>query len=83
VAESLAVWQDGMDGRRAALAVADKLEQLYVRMAMPIRLRDIDIPREDFRTLAAETVKNFNANAGARSQEAQIADAIKLLEAAY
>jgi alcohol dehydrogenase class IV len=83
VAESLAVWRDGMDGRQAALAVADKLEQLYVRTGMPIRLRDIDIPRDDFRTLAAETVKNFNANAGTRSQEAQIADALKLLEAAY
>jgi alcohol dehydrogenase class IV len=83
VAESLAVWRDGMDGRQAALAVADKLEQLYVRTGMPIRLRDIEIPREDFRALAAETVKNFNANAGTRSQEAQIADALKLLEAAY
>jgi hypothetical protein len=28
-------------------------------------------------------VKNFNANAGVRSQEAQIADALQLLEAAY
>jgi alcohol dehydrogenase class IV len=83
VAQSLAVWRDGMDGRQAALAVADKLEQLYVRTGMPIRLRDIDIPREDFGALAGETVKNFNANAGARSQEAQIADAMKLLEAAY
>jgi alcohol dehydrogenase class IV len=83
VAQSLAVWRDGMDDRQAAFAVADKLEQLYQRMGMPIRLRDIDVPREDFHTLAAETVKNFNANAGTRSQDAQIADALRLLEAAY
>ena len=83
VAQSLAVWRDGMDGRQAALAVADKLEQLYVRIGMPIRLRDIDIPRADFPAIAGETVKNFNANAGARSHEAQIGDAMTLLEAAY
>ena len=83
VAQSLAVWRDGMDGRAAALAVADRLEQLYLRMGMPIRLRDIAIPREDFPAIAAETVKNFNANAGARSSEAQVGDAMKLLQAAY
>ena len=83
VAESLAVWREGMDGQQAALAVADTLEQLYVGTGMPIRLRDIDVPREDFAKIAAETVKNFNANAGARSQETQIAEAMKLLEAAY
>ena len=83
VAEALSVWREGMDGRQAALAVADRLEQLYRGMGMPVRLRDIDVPREDFPTIAAETVKNFNANAGARSQEAQIAEAMRLLEAAY
>jgi alcohol dehydrogenase class IV len=83
VAEALEVWQDGMAARDAALAVADALEQLYRRMGMPTRLSQLDIPREDFPTIAAETVKNFNANAGARSQDAQIADALRLLEAAY
>ena len=83
VSEALGIWRDGMDGRAAALAVADMLEGLYPRLGMPIRLRDLDIPREDFAKIAGETVKNFNANAGARSQEAQIADAMRLLEAAY
>ena len=83
VAESLEVWRDGMAARDAALAVADRLEQLYDRMGMPTRLRQLDIPREDFPKIAGETVKNFNANAGARSQEAQIADALRLLEVAY
>lgn len=83
VAEALQVWQDGMDGRAAALAVADRLDALYRRQGMPVRLRDIEVPREDFPQIAAATVKNFNANAGARSPEQQIAEAMTLLEAAY
>ncbi len=83
VAEALEVWRAGMDGRAAALAVADRLDALYDRLGMPTRLRQLDIPREDFPKIAADTVKNFNANAGVRSQEDQIADALRLLEAAY
>ena len=83
VAEALEVWRAGMDGREAALAVADRLDALYDRLGMPTRVRQLDIPREDFPKIAADTVKNFNANAGARSPEAQIADALQLLEAAY
>lgn len=83
VAEALAVWRDGMDGGQAALAVAEKLEALYARNGMPTRLRQLDIPREDLRGIANETVKNFNANPGVRSAEDQIQDALRLLEAAY
>jgi len=83
VAEALEVWRPGMDGREAALAVADRLDAVYERLGMPTRVRQLDIPREDFPKIAADTVKNFNANAGARSPEAQIADALQLLEAAY
>ena len=83
VAEGLQVWRPEMDAQAAALAVADRLESLYARQAMPIRLRDLSIPRDDFPQIARETVKNFNANAGLRSQEAQISDALQLLEAAY
>ncbi len=83
VAEALGVWHGNMDARQAALAVADLLEALYTRMGMPTALRQLDIPRDDLRNIAAETVKNFNANAGARAPDAQIADALALLEAAY
>ncbi len=83
VAEALGVWHGNMDARQAALAVADLLEGLYTRMGMPTALRQLDIPRDDLRNIAAETVKNFNANAGARAPDAQIADALALLEAAY
>jgi len=83
IAERLGVWEDGMDARGAALAVADRLESLYERLGMPIRLRSLEIPRGDFPAIAAETVKNFNANAGLRAAEDRIALSLRLLEAAY
>ncbi|MBN9563759.1 MAG: iron-containing alcohol dehydrogenase [Alphaproteobacteria bacterium] len=83
VAEALEVWRDGMDARQAALAVADTLEALYTRIGVPTRLRQLDIPRNELPSIASETVKNFNANAGVRSAEDRIADAMRLLEAAY
>jgi alcohol dehydrogenase class IV len=83
VGQALEVWRDGMDGRQGALSVAARLEELYARIGMPTRLRQLGIPREDFRHIASETVKNFNANAGARSSEERIEDATRLLEAAY
>jgi alcohol dehydrogenase class IV len=83
VAQALEVWHDGMDARQAALAVADKLESLYSHVGVPTRLRQIDIPRDDLQAIANETVKNFNFNPGQRSAEDQIADALRLLEAAF
>jgi hypothetical protein len=50
---------------------------------MPTRLGQLGIPRGDLRSIADETVKNFNANAGARSAEERTAGALRLLEAAY
>jgi alcohol dehydrogenase class IV len=83
VAEVLGVWRDGMEAQHAALAVADALEALYTRVGVPTRLRQLDIPREDLHDIANETVKNFNANAGMRSPNEQISDAMRLLEVAY
>ena len=83
VAEALGVWHGNMDGRQAALSVADWLEDIYTRMGVPTRLRQLDIPRDDLRAIASETVKNFNANAGVRSSSDRIEDAARLLEAAY
>jgi alcohol dehydrogenase class IV len=83
VAEALEVWSDNMDARQAALAVADRLEALYSRVGAPTKLRQLDIPRDDIRAIANETVKNFNFNPGMRSAEDQIEDAVRLLEAAY
>jgi alcohol dehydrogenase class IV len=63
--------------------VADALEATYRRAGVPTRLRELDIPHEELAAVARETVKNFNANAGARSPEAQVGEALALLEAAY
>jgi len=83
VSAALGVWRDGMDERQAGSAVADALEGLYRRVGVPISLRELGIPREELPLIANQTVKNFNANAGARSAAEQIADATRLLEAAY
>jgi alcohol dehydrogenase class IV len=83
VARALDVWRDGMDGQQAALAVADRLEDIYARTGMPTRLRQLNIAWDDLQNIANETVKNFNANAGVRSAQEQIDDAMQLLETAW
>jgi len=83
VAEALDVWRDGMDANQSALAVADALEAVYTRVGVPTRVRQLQIPRQDLYIIANETTKNFNANAGMRSPQDQIDDAMRLLEAAY
>ena len=83
VAEALGVWRDGMDGKTAADAVAEKLEIIYMKAGVPTQLRQLDIPQDDLINIAKETVKNFNFNAGARSANDQIQDSLKLLEAAW
>jgi alcohol dehydrogenase class IV len=83
VAEALGVWRDGMDGKTAADAVAEKLEIIYTKAGVPTQLRQLDIPQYDLINIAKETVKNFNFNAGARSADDQIQDSLKLLEVAW
>jgi alcohol dehydrogenase class IV len=82
-AEALNVWQDGMDARRAADAVANALAQLYRDRGMPARLRDLKVAKDELPGIAAETVKNFNARASLRSPEERIANSLRLLEAAW
>jgi alcohol dehydrogenase class IV len=83
VAEVLGVWRDEMDARAAAMTVADTLDALYNRIGVPTRLRQLQIPHADLPAIASETVKNFNANAGARSDTERIEQAVRLLEAAW
>ena len=83
VAEALDVWEDGMAPREAVHAVADQLDRLYAHTGVPTRLRELRIERDDLIHVASETVKNFNANAGVRSAEEQIARSLELLEAAW
>jgi len=80
VAEAL-----GLGGSTKPLrpAIADELERLYRSVGMPIRLSEMNIPRSAIPLIAGQTVKNFNANAGVRSDGERIAAAERLLEAAY
>lgn len=83
VAEGLEVWQPDMSTQAAVVAVADRLETLYRQAGMPADLRSLGIAREDLPAVAALTVKNFNARAGERDPQAQIAAARALLDAAW
>jgi len=83
IAEELEVYKPGMTPRDMQMAIADGLEAFYTRVGMPVRVRDLGIPREDFPTLAKETIKVFNANAGMRDPEKQYQDALEVLEQAY
>lgn len=83
VAQALGLWSAGMGARDATLAIADAIEALYGRAGVPTRMRQLEIPREDLPLIARETVKNFNANAGARSEAEQVEDSLRLLEAAW
>ena len=80
VAEGLGL---NRDSKPIRLAIADELERLYRSVGMPIRLSEMNIPRSALPLIAGQTVKNFNANAGVRSESERIAAAQRLLEAAY
>lgn len=82
IAEALGVWQEGMAVADAAAATADALEALYRAIGMPTRLRELAIPEEDLPLLAQDTLKNFNANPGLRSDE-HVATMLALLQAAW
>ncbi len=82
-ARALDVWQDGMSPADAAAAIADGLERIYAEVGMPVRLRELPVPRDDLAKIAAETVKNFNASANLASPEARVANSLRVLEAAW
>jgi alcohol dehydrogenase class IV len=78
----LGVWRDGMSADAAAAATADALESLFRSIGTPIRVRELAIPEEDLPLLARDTLKNFNANAGSRS-ESYVDEMLQLLKAAW
>jgi alcohol dehydrogenase class IV len=67
IATALGVWQDGMSLETATAATADALESFYHSIGMPTRVRELEIPKTDLPLLAQDTLKNFNANPGLRS----------------
>lgn len=82
IAEALGVWREGMSSREAAEATADRLESIYRGIGMPTRVHELDIPQADLPVLAQDTLKNFNANPGLRSDDYQ-ERMLTLLQAAW
>jgi len=81
-AEALGVWREGMSASDANAASADALAAFYRSIGMPSRVSDLSIPRESLPLIAQDTLKNFNANPGARP-EGQAERMLALLEAAW
>jgi alcohol dehydrogenase class IV len=82
LATALGVWQDGMSAEAATQEAATALEAFYRSIDMPIRVRELNIPEADLPLLARDTLKNFNANPGLRS-DTYVDDMLRLLQAAW
>ena len=80
MAEALGV--AGRTPEAAAAAAADALAAAYRGIEMPSRVRDLGIPEAELPLLAADTLKNFNANRGARPGD-QVERMLALLRAAW
>ncbi len=83
VATAFGLWREGMSAQEGTHAVADAVDSLYQRVGVPTRMGELGIPREDLPQIARETTKNFNFNAGMRSEEEQVQDALDLMNAAW
>jgi alcohol dehydrogenase class IV len=82
LATALGVWQDGMSVTAATAATADALAAFYHSIGMPTRVRELEIPETDLPLLAQDTLKNFNANPGLRSED-YTHSMLQLLQAAW
>jgi alcohol dehydrogenase class IV len=82
IAEALGVWKEGMSSEAAAAATAEALESLFSSIGMPTRVRALDIAESELPLLARDTLKNFNANPGARSDD-YVGEMLQLLRAAW
>lgn len=69
IAGELGVWREGMSAAEGAQATADALDEFFSGIGMPVRLRELDIPKEELPLLAMDTLKNFNANPGDRPDD--------------
>jgi alcohol dehydrogenase class IV len=60
--EALGVWQTGMREAEAPARVADHLAEVFARIGMPGRLRDVQVPQEGLPLVLDDSMKNFNAD---------------------
>ena len=82
IATALGVWRDGMSTVGGSGRHGDTLEAFYRAIGMPTRVHELDIPQDDLPLLAQDTLKNFNANPGARPT-GYVDEMLQLLHAAW
>jgi alcohol dehydrogenase class IV len=80
---ALDCWCDGMSVAEGQEKIAQAWEDLMRAIGMPTRLSELNVPPEDMPIIAAQTVNNFNANAGARSKAERVAASMDLMQAAW
>jgi alcohol dehydrogenase class IV len=83
IARQLDIRTEGRSTRETQEAIADEIERIYREEGIPARLRDLNIPREEFPQIAQDSVRIFNSNAGPRDEEKHTRDAIAMLQAAW
>ena len=83
VAEQLGIQQAGRSPEDTQAAIADEIERVLKQHGIPSRVRDLNVPKEDFEQIARESIKIFNSNAGMRDEERHMKNAIAMLEAAW
>ena len=69
MAEALGAAPGEMAPDAAAATAADALAASYRALGMPARVRDLGIPEGELGLVARDTLKNFNANRGARAAD--------------
>lgn len=53
---------DVTDGRPAHERAADAVERAFTQVGMPVKLRELNIPRDSLETILENSLKNFNAD---------------------
>ena len=62
IARALAVWSEGEPCDQAPERAAREIERLFSDAGMPVRLSQLDIPRDCLATVLENSLKNFNAD---------------------
>jgi len=83
IAQALGIVQEGHSAQDTQIKIADEVARIYRQHDIPSSLRDLRIPKEDFTTIAKDSMKIFNSNAGLRLEEEHMKNAIAMLEAAW
>ncbi len=62
IARGLGVWADGDAVSEAPARAAGEIERLFADVGMPVRLSQLNVPRETLDVVLEHSLKNFNAD---------------------